>query len=243
VRTAWEYIIAVLAFRRHSIFTMTVIHVHDFAIGHHLALLDDVSVCLPPDELARAARFKVESARTEYLVARLLLRRLLAEHLGSEPGPFGHGPQGKPALPGSGIEFNLSHSCGRVLVVLCADHPVGVDVERLDPAIDPVALARTGLSEVEVTALLAVPEEERHTLFYRLWTRHEACLKALGSGLGHAPTIVARLVLGDSMELREPAGDNGPVVVCDLPAEDGFQAAVAIAGCISMPGIVRHTED
>lgn len=222
---------------------MTVIHVHDFAIWHHLDLLDEASASLPPDELARAARFKVESARTEYLVARLLLRRLLAEHLGTAPGPFIHGPQGKPALPGGGIEFNLSHSRGRVLVALCADRPVGVDAERLDPAIDPVALARIGLPEVDVTALLAVQQEARCALFYRLWTRHEACLKALGSGLGQAPAIMARQALGDGMERFEFAGDDGPVVICELPVANGFKAAAAVSNCTTAPRIVRHAED
>lgn len=222
---------------------MTVIHVHDFVIGHHLALLCDTYACLPSDELAHAARFKVESARTEYLVARLLLRRLLAEHLGAAPGPFVHGPQGKPALPGGDIEFNLSHSHGRVLIALCADYPVGVDVERLDPTIDPVALARIGLSENDVTALLSVPEAARHTLFYRLWTRHEACLKALGSGLGQAPAIVARQALGDGTERLDLASDDGPVVICELPVANGFKAATAVSNCTTAPRIVRHAED
>lgn len=222
---------------------MTVIHVHDFAIERHLSLLEEASACLPADELARAIRFKVESARKEYLIARLLLRHLLAGHIGTAPGPFVHGPHGKPVLPGGDIEFNLSHSRGRVLVALCTDHPVGVDVEWLNPTINAVALAGTGLPEVDVTALLAVPEEARHTLFYRLWTRHEACLKALGTGLGHAPAIAARQALGDGVERIELACDGGPVVVCELPAANGFRAAVALAGCTAAPEIIRHAED
>ncbi len=221
---------------------MAVIHVHDFAFERHLPLLDQAASRLPGDELARAARFKAETARAEYLLTRLLLRRLLTEHTNTVSGPFVYGPHGKPALSG-GIEFNISHSRGRLLIAFCADHPVGVDVERIDPAIDPVALARTGLPDADVAALLAAPEETRHLLFYRFWTRHEAFLKALGAGLGHVPEIVAWQALGDGTERLDQSGDTGSMVVCELPAAEGYRAALAVAGCTAAPEIVRHPEN
>lgn len=219
---------------------MTILHVYDCQLERHAALLARASDHLPDDEQARAARFKVAAAREEYLLSRLLLRRVLAEHLGRAPGPFAYGAQGKPTLPGGGLEFNLSHSRGRLLIAVSADFPVGIDIERVDPAIDPIALAHAGLTAGDVQSLLAAPQQMRHDLFHRLWTRREACLKALGTGLGGMVGIVARRALGDDAECLEFAAGGLRVQVRGLPAADGFRAAVALVGCEALSEIVRR---
>jgi phosphopantetheinyl transferase len=221
---------------------MPLLNVHACLLECHRGLLDRHRH-LPDDEQARAARFRIESAREEYLLGRLLLRGILAEYLGAEPGPLAYGPFGKPALPGSNLEFNLSHSHGRLLVAVCADTPVGIDIEHVDPGIDPVSLARTGLPAADLDALLALPPEARHELFYRLWTRREAALKALGTGLGRAPEALLRQPLGNGVERLLMADGHDQVVVCELPAAAGFRAAVALAGGPELPEIILHDTD
>ncbi len=219
---------------------MPPLHIHDCQLDSQRHLLDASATSLPADEMARAARFKAEVARDEYLLSRLLLRRILTGYLGKAPGPFTYGAFGKPGLGDNDLEFNLSHSRGRLLVAVCHGIPVGVDVERIDSDIDPIALARTGLPLSDQADLLAAPEESRREVFYTMWTHREACLKALGTGLGRTPEILTQETLGHGVQRLELSDIALPVVVIDLPMAEGFRAAVALAGCHEAPEIVRH---
>ena len=73
---------------------------------------------LSADELDRANRFHFTADRTHFIVARGLLRNLLAAYLGINCAElrFSYGAKGKPFLLLDGrtqINFNLSHSHGR----------------------------------------------------------------------------------------------------------------------------------
>lgn len=219
---------------------MKPIHLYDCCFDRIRPLLALGSEALPADERERAARFKVDAAREEYLLARLALRRILARHLGSAPGPFAYGKAGKPSLPGHGLEFNLSHSRGRLIIAVSTGQAVGVDIEQIQPGIDPIPLAQAGLPAADVDSLLATPAGKRVDCFYRLWTEREACLKALGCGLGRPPAIVSRHPLGADTFRLALADGGGPVVVRRLPAAGGFQAAIAVTGCPAMPEIIRE---
>ena len=84
---------------------------------------------------------------------------------------------GKPYLPGyPGLHFNLSHS-GPWGVCALSKAPVGVDVELVRPL--RYDLARRFFTPGEQAWLRGRPEGE----FFRLWTRKESFLKALGKGL------------------------------------------------------------
>lgn len=69
--------------------------------------------------------------RQEYLVSRALLRQLLAERL-QQPAAslqFCNGPHGKPGLHDDAWQFNLSHSGSWLVLALCPQGPLGVDIE------------------------------------------------------------------------------------------------------------------
>lgn len=102
---------------------------------------------------------------------------------------------GKPALAGpSRCSFNLSHSEDDAVVLIAASGEIGVDVEVLRPMRDALALAERNFSASENAELRSLPESERDHAFLTAWTRKEACLKALGSGLSIAPqTFTASL--------------------------------------------------
>jgi 4'-phosphopantetheinyl transferase len=72
------------------------------------------------------------------------------------------------------LRFNLSHSGDVTLVAVARDTEVGVDVERIRPVIEMQAIARRWLGRDDIA-----DEPE----FFRVWTRHEAMVKALGIGL------------------------------------------------------------
>ena len=64
---------------------------------------------------------------------------------------------------------------------------IGVDVEALRVVDDALALAERNFSAAECAALASAPPVHRDLAFLQIWTRKEACLKAIGSGLSIAP--------------------------------------------------------
>jgi 4'-phosphopantetheinyl transferase len=146
---------------------------------------------LSPQELQRAARFVFQRDRRRYRVAHTALRRLLAArmHVAPQDLQFSEGPFGKPALRDVASEcaFNLSHSEDDAAVLMTANGEVGVDIEVLRTMPDALDLAERNFSAEECAALTGVVPAERDAAFLTGWTRKEACLKAIGSGLSIAP--------------------------------------------------------
>lgn len=172
----------------------------------------------PPDSPdLSAGEVHVWRAELETVPASLTLRRVLAAYLGGAPGEIEltEGEHGKPRLAAepARLAFNLSHSGDLALVAVARDREVGVDVERVKPERDLVAVAERALAPGEAAAVRAAAEPERARLFYGLWTRHEARLKCLGVGLA-----------------ARPAWPPPAVAVQALPIDPGFAAAVAASG-------------
>jgi 4'-phosphopantetheinyl transferase len=144
---------------------------------------------LHDDECRRAVRFRLARDRRRYVVARGLLRELLAARLGTHPRAvqFSYGAHGKPCLaPGSAVEdlrFSVSHTGELALFAFCRGREVGVDVEAVVPIRDADAVARHFFSRSELRAYRALEPDAREAGFFTCWTRKEACLKALGGGL------------------------------------------------------------
>lgn len=144
---------------------------------------------LHDDECRRAGRFRLARDRRRYVVARGLLRELLAARLGTHPRSveLRCGAHGKPRLaPGSAavdLRFNVSHSGDFALFAFCRGREIGVDVEAIVPMRDADAVARHFFSHGELRAYRALEPSDRVAGFFTCWTRKEACLKALGGGL------------------------------------------------------------
>lgn len=195
---------------------------------------DRLMARLPDYERQRAARLKFAGPRRQYLVARYVLRQLLAVWCDADPWSlsFTIGPHGKPRLERPGApEFNLSHSGDWVAIALSADRPVGIDVETIDPKVSRDRLAARYFSPAEQTELAALPDSERWAAFYRGWTCKEAWIKATGRGMGFAverltvrldPALPAKLcAVEDDAEaaaqwrlMATAAAPGAPVAVC-----------------------------
>jgi 4'-phosphopantetheinyl transferase len=152
---------------------------------------------LSADEIARGQRFAFEGLRRRHLASHVALRAILAQQTGLPAAAlvFGEGPFGKPFLqaPATCV-FNMSHSDDVAVIAVAPDAPagteIGVDVEVLRPMRDAIALAERNFTPAEQQALRAVSLEQRDLAFMRGWTRKEACLKAIGSGLSIPPEAV-----------------------------------------------------
>jgi len=208
-------------------------------------------------ETARAAAFVFPADRHRYQVAHVMLRRVLAGHLGTDPSrlTFGRqrcptcgGPSGKPVLavpvwgddpPGTpGLSFSLAHS-GEAVAIAVARGPVGIDVER--EATGCVCSLASAMHEADAAMVEVLPEPERHLAVIRWWVRAEAVLKCAGTGIAHG--MDAFPVLGAPVRSRVPPGPRLPLepdvpgwaaaAGCSfaaLSAPKGYQAALALPG-------------
>lgn len=162
---------------------------HAEAAARDEALLD-------AEERRRVAAFIREADRDRYRVAHLALRRELGARLDldparitfvREPCPCCGKPHGRPAVPGAGVHFSLSHAHDLVLLAF-SGRPVGADVERR-PSLETAEQTAVVLHSDERAELAALPSGERAAAFARCWTRKEAYLKGTGSGLGEDPGL------------------------------------------------------
>lgn len=165
-------------------------------LGVPEAALADMAACLSPAERERAERFRRPRDRRRYLVAHAGLRQLLAQRLGVRPErvALGCNPCGKPELQGrqagSGWRFSLSYSDGAdgglALCALSRLGRIGVDVEAVRRLDDAESLARHFFSRREYDSYRELAPDERPLGFLHWWTRKEAVVKALGTGLSRA---------------------------------------------------------
>lgn len=145
--------------------------------------------------------------------ARAALSEILAAYLGGpEAAKTTLAEGGKPCLaadPGR-LSFNLSHSGALALVAIAPGNvEVGVDVERVRPRRDVARLAERWLPTDDAGAVATASLAERDAVFYAAWTRHEARVKCVGTGLSGPPP--------------------GPeVVAVQLEIDSGYAAAVAV---------------
>jgi 4'-phosphopantetheinyl transferase len=144
---------------------------------------------LNDEERARAQRFHFDRHRHHFIVARGVLRALLGLYLGTKPEAlqFRYGAYGKPALDGeqrqSPLRFNVSHSHETALFGFVHDRELGIDLEYIKRDFSTEDIARRFFTPNEVESIESNPEAERVAAFYRCWTRKEAYIKAIGSGL------------------------------------------------------------
>lgn len=142
---------------------------------------------LDQTERLRAARFRAESDRLRFIVARSSLRQLLGRRLGlpAHEIAFASNAFGKPILRNARapLHFNVSHSGDWVLIALDAAAPIGIDVEAIRPELACLDDFDSVLSARELHFLRALPPARRAAAFARIWVRKEAYVKALGEGL------------------------------------------------------------
>lgn len=91
---------------------------------------------------------------------------------------------GKPYLPSSQVEFNMSHGGDMAVLAVSHDFPVGVDVEPVPAAFGQAeeSAARRVFSDAAFKELESSPAEWKPFVFAREWTSLEAALKEQGTG-------------------------------------------------------------
>jgi len=192
------------------------------------------------EDRARADRFRFESDRRKFCVARSSLRTILGRYLKTKPGrlQIDTGEYGKPFFQNRsatlGLRFNLSHSNQLALIAVTRDREVGVDVEyvRSDFVTDEVATHF--FSPAEVAQFQNIPGELKTQAFFNCWTRKEAYIKARGEGV-YCPLdqFDVSLLPGEPARLldsRVDSGESSRWSFEELHAGAGYAATVACEG-------------
>lgn len=143
-------------------------------------------------ERARARRYLRPEHGQRWALARHAARTIIASYCAIPPESltFIEAERGKLSVrEAPWLSFNLSHSGDWLLLALTlAPAQLGVDVEQARPDRHFEVIARRVFSPREQRALLALADDAAayRACFYRIWTRKEAYIKALGMGL-HLP--------------------------------------------------------
>lgn len=138
---------------------------------------------------ARASRFVFERDRDRFVAGRGMLRLLLGRYVGVAPERvvFDIAFAGKPFVrnetEGSPVQFNLSHSDRWALLGVTRAGAIGVDIEAHRELPEADQIVRERFAPAEMRQLLSLPASQRTRGLFACWTRKEAYVKALGSGL------------------------------------------------------------
>lgn len=136
-------------------------------------------------ERAKVARLRLAQMQQTAVISRGSVRIILGNLLAIPPETcqFVTNAQDKPALaPPAALHFNVAHS-GDFVLVAVAKTAVGVDIEQINPERDYGMIARRYFSGWETAVFHTIPAADQPQAFYNCWTRKEAYLKAIGTGL------------------------------------------------------------
>lgn len=192
---------------------------------------------LSDDEIARANRFRFPIHRKRFVVARGLLRRLLASYLETDASgiKFDYSTQGKPSIKAIGkdrLEFNISHTQDIGIYGFTLNRRLGVDVEYVREFKEVESIAQRFFAPKEYRQIKSLKPQQQQQAFFRAWTGKEAYLKATGEGLGGGLDKV-EIELNLQQPSRLISIDNSPEAALRwryfevIPAPDYLGAVVA----------------
>lgn len=159
-------------------------------ISSHLALSDDFLQLLSPGEITRANKYYREADRQRSIVSRGALRNILGKYLGLSPAAvqFKATANKKPFVANSDkpIHYNLSHS-GDWILLAVSDNEIGADVEFISDTFGYQEILKDNFSREETDL---INPNGGPGVFFLLWTRKEALLKATGQGLDQDLSLI-----------------------------------------------------
>jgi 4'-phosphopantetheinyl transferase len=192
------------------------------------------------DDRVRADRFRFESDRRRFCIARASLKIILSRYLKTKPGrlQLETGDYGKPYLVNCqsayDLRFNLSHSNRLALIAIARDREVGVDVEFMRPNFVTDDVVEHFFSRAEREEFATVAPAFKTQSFFNCWTRKEAYIKGRGEGLSCSlDEFDVSLLPGAPATLVESRLDPTEVSrwsMQDLFPAPGYAATVAVAG-------------
>lgn len=211
-----------------------------FRTGVEAGLGESMLAILDPGERERWNRTQSPKVKDEFLSGRSLVRRVLGHMAGCTPESlaFTHNPKGKPDLSQGGLAFNLSHSHGLGLLAVARKGRLGVDLEQARPMNDPLGLARRYFTPAEVAAIEGTNPSLLLDIFYRVWTRKEAFIKAQGEGVAYGldrVQVTSLIGFTPRFEKLAPGDDPAGWSLADLEPAHAYHGALALDNPVIEP--------
>jgi len=172
---------------------------------------------ISPERLERIFRMKPENDRILSFFAEAEIKKEISEISGMNfrDIKFSYNEYGKPFIKNIPYHFSVSHS-GNFIAFSLSGNPVGVDIERFRKP--RLRVAERFFTQNEYHYI--IKSENPETEFYNIWTKKEAYIKMLGTGL--SKSLKSFDVL--SPELKDyfftVQIDNYSLTVCHKGAED-----------------------
>ena len=162
------------------------VHVWQVNLKSRNELPKDLQDYLSPNELERAAKFKFSKDREHFLLRHYLLKLILCEYCDCQPHElkFRYNNYNKPFInipEFKELKFNMSSSDDLMMIGLCKQNDIGIDVEKIRETGNLEHIALENFSERELEYLNS--KLDKTTAFFNIWTRKEAFIKAVGKGI------------------------------------------------------------
>lgn len=189
----------------------------------------DWRVLLHSDEIERGWRYHRRDDRLRSLYTRSLLRILAGRYTNQNPLAIRltKGLRNKPELPNNlGWHINATHS-GNWILLAIAKYSVGIDVEEVKPDFTFTDVIPFSFSTQERKYIEA--DGKALVRFYELWTRKEAFVKAIGSGIDETFSQVPALTGFHKWETTKLAA-AGEWIIDSFYVAEGYPAAIAYNG-------------
>lgn len=152
-------------------------------ISQFNVVIDYLHSLLNPDEALRRDRYRLVIDQHRFVITRGILRVLVGHYANQRPSDveFTIGLNKKPQLKDhDNLHYNVSHSGDWALIGI-ANRVLGIDVEKVDPDFFFQDIVAHSFNPFEKRYLESNNNDP--VLFYQLWTRKEALVKATGKGI------------------------------------------------------------
>lgn len=210
------------------------VHVWQASLAQPASQIERFWAYLARDERERAHQFRFAQDRDYFVAGRGILRAILSRYLRVSPEAitFEYNRYDKPALAGvpriPDLQFNLSHSDGRLLLALVRGRSIGVDIERIRNDINHEEIAQRFFAPDEVARLRSLPASKRSLGFFNCWTRKEAYVKAQGDGLSRRLDTFSVTLAPEAPVALDAGDDRWQLWALDVG--DDFAAGLVIEG-------------
>jgi 4'-phosphopantetheinyl transferase len=136
------------------------------------------------DDLSKSDKLRNSEDKKTVIICYTFLRMILSRKLNKNPQDIIYikDINGKPWVKDDPVFFNISHTRDSFAIVISGHFNAGVDLEKVNRAMDIESIIKRVFSKKEIEFILKSSDITRDR-FFLLWTRKEALLKAIGTGI------------------------------------------------------------
>lgn len=210
------------------------IHIYSLNFSKDNSLIEKFYHLLSDDERKKIEQYKFPNDRKRASETFIYRRLIISNYLNANPKMivFNKSSFGKPLLiepNNSGFQFNYSHSEGKFVFTISKNSEIGIDIEFIKAFTDIDSLSKKYFSDDEFSFYNALQTKElKLNFFYRVWTRKEALLKGIGTGINDEMKKIS-VIDNDNPNKSKLSFDFNNQIwqIEDLELEDNFIGSIA----------------